>query len=203
MNDFLLRLLLSALIIVVSVPEGNAQTTMPEILENGNLTEQMNYLQERTRIYENYRAIREDMFQQIKKNALDSLLISKVKIADLIFLNTRLNKSIDSLNFSLESINKKLDQATRTKNSINVLGIEVNKIGYNSFMWLFVAALAALLVTGFLAFKRNLIVTNNLRKDLNALKTEFEAYRKSSREAREKMSMDHFNELKKLRGEKK
>jgi hypothetical protein len=67
-------------------------------------------------------------------------------------------------------------------------------------MWIIVAGLATLLIMGFMAFKRNLIVTKNIRKDLEALKTEFEAYRKSSREAREKMSMDHFNELKRLRG---
>jgi uncharacterized membrane-anchored protein YhcB (DUF1043 family) len=67
-------------------------------------------------------------------------------------------------------------------------------------MWTIVAGLVAILVIGFLAFKRNLSVTFNTKKELRELKDEFEAYRKTSREAREKMSMDHFNELKKLRG---
>ncbi|MBG0861136.1 MAG: hypothetical protein IQL11_16685 [Bacteroidales bacterium] len=200
MNHNGLRFILIIVIIVVSIPAGMGQTTMPEMLENGTLPEQMNYLQEKTRIYEFYRAIREDMFQKIKKNALDSLSSAKKEIAKLIILSTQLNSTIDSLNSSLETTNNKLDEVTRTKNSIRVLGMEVNKFGYNTVRWIIVAGLATLLVMGFLAFKRNLIVTKNIRKDLDDLKTEFEAYRKSSREAREKMSMDHFNELKRLRG---
>ena len=199
MNRSVLRLILLAVITVVLIPAGICQTEMPEILKTGTLKEQMNYLQERTRIYEYYRAIREDMFQQIKKSSLDSLTVAKAEIAKLIILNTRLNGTIDSLNTALEATKNKLDETTRTKNSIRVLGIEVNKFGYNSFMWILVAGLAALLVMGFLAFQRNLVVTKNIRKDLNDLKAEFETYRKSSREAREKMSMDHFNELKRLR----
>jgi predicted nucleic acid-binding Zn-ribbon protein len=200
MNHNGLRFILIIVIIVVSIPAGMGQTTMPEILEKGTLPEQMNYLQEKTRIYEFYRAIREDMFQKIKKNALDSLSSAKKEIAKLIILSTQLNSTIDSLNSSLETTNNKLDEVTRTKNSIRVLGMEINKFVYNSFMWILVAGLATLLVMGFLVFQRNLIVTKNIRKDLNDLKAEFEAFRKSSREAREKMSMDHFNELKRLRG---
>jgi len=200
MNHNGLRFLAILLLIVISIPVGKCQTTMPEVFENATLPEQMTYLQEKTRIYEFYRAIREDMFQKIKKNALDSLSASKAEISELMILNTRLNITIDSLNTLLEGTNIKLDEVTRTKNSIRVLGMEVNKFGYNSVMWIIVAGLATLLVMGFMAFKRTLITTKNTRKDLEDLKTEFEAYRKSSREAREKMSMDHFNELKRLRG---
>ena len=200
MNHSVLRLILLAVITVILIPAGLGQTEMPEILEKGSLREQMNYLQERTRIYEYYRAIREDMFQKIKKNSLDSLSASKSEIAELIILNTRSNTTIDSLNSAIEATRNKLEETTRTKNSIRVLGMEINKFVYNSFMWILVAGLATLLVMGFLVFQRNLIVTKNIRKDLNDLKAEFEAFRKSSREAREKMSMDHFNELKRLRG---
>jgi hypothetical protein len=38
------------------------------------------------------------------------------------------------------------------------------------------------------------------KKEFQDLKVEFEAYRKTSREAREKLTMDHFNEIKKLKG---
>jgi uncharacterized membrane protein (DUF106 family) len=43
-------------------------------------------------------------------------------------------------------------------------------------------------------------VTAHTKKECEELKKEFEAYQKASREAREKMSMTHFNELKRLRG---
>jgi uncharacterized membrane-anchored protein YhcB (DUF1043 family) len=67
-------------------------------------------------------------------------------------------------------------------------------------MWMIVLGLALLLVIGFLAFKRNMTITLNTKKELAELRTEFEEYRKKTRLEREKMSMDHFNEIRKLRG---
>ena len=177
-----------------------SQTGMPEILTTGNLQEQLNYVQEHTLIYENYRAIREDMFQKIKVNAADSLSAAKGEINGLKKFTFRLHGTIDSLNRSLESTKNSLEQVTETKNSIRLLGIEVNKISYNAIMWMIVAGLLTVLAIGFLGLKRNMVITIRTKKEFEELKNEFETYRKSSREAREKMSMAHFNEIKKLKG---
>jgi len=200
MNKPEIRITIILLLMVMFNIKGTCQTTMPDVLLRNSLTEQMNYIQEKTRIYENYRAIREDMFQKIKGNALDSLSSAKNRIAELNILAKRLNHTIDSINASFQKTRSELAEATRTKNNIRVFGSEVNKILYNTILWTVIAGLLVILGIGFMAFKRNLAVTNCTRKDIKELKEEFEAYRKSSREAREKMSMDHFNELKKLRG---
>jgi uncharacterized membrane protein (DUF106 family) len=160
----------------------------------------MDYIQEKTRIYEDYRAIREDMFQKIKVNALDSLKAAKTEISSLKNNARGQNLEIDSLNSSVATVKADLEKMTRTKNSISLLGIEINKAAYNAVLWTLIAALAGALIIGFLAFKRNHTVTVHTKKEFEELKKEFEAYRKASREAREKMSMTHFNELKRLRG---
>jgi uncharacterized membrane-anchored protein YhcB (DUF1043 family) len=67
-------------------------------------------------------------------------------------------------------------------------------------IWTIIAILATLLCIGFLAFKRNITVTSNTKKELKELKAEFEAYRQKTRLEREKVSMDHFNEIRKLKG---
>jgi hypothetical protein len=192
-------LMLSALAVFISL-KAVCQTAFPEVLDKGTLTDQMKYLEEKTRIYENYRAIREDMFQKIKVNTIDTLKSVKTRIAGLVELTGTLNSRIDSLNGSLASTKESLQKITSTKNSIKVLGIEVNKVVYNTMMWTIAGVLLLLLAIGFLAFKRNLAVTYNTKKDYNELKTEYENYRQKSRLDREKMSMDHFNELKKLKG---
>jgi hypothetical protein len=179
----------------------NGQTGIPDVLKNNSMKEQMKYIEEKTRIYENYRAIREDMFQQIKNNVSDTLRVASGKISELNNKKSILSHTIDSLAANLESTKTSLEETTSTKNSISILGIEVNKLTYNSIMWTIVAGLIAILTLGFLAFKRNLSVTLNTKKELVDLRNEFETYRKTTREAREKMSMAHFNELKKLRGE--
>lgn len=140
------------------------------------------------------------MFQKIMGNISDTLSATKSKIAGLNKMTSTLNTTIDSLNNTLETTKTNLEDITRTKNNIRVFGLEVNKLTYNTIMWIIVAGLVAILATGFLAFKRNLSVTLNTKKELLELRDEFEAYRKTSREARERMSMEHFNELKKLKG---
>jgi tetrahydromethanopterin S-methyltransferase subunit B len=177
------------------------QVIMPDVLLKSSLKEQYDYIGEHTRIYEDYRAIREDMFQKLKGNVSDTLFFLYGKIEGFNKTVSSLNKTIDTLQNNLSSTQTRLAEMTRTKNSIQVAGIEVNKPTYNKIMWTILAALLAALLIGFLAFKRNLSVMSTTKKEFLELKTEFEAYRKTSREAREKLTMDHFNELKKLKGE--
>jgi hypothetical protein len=200
MQQSLSRFLLIFAILVLTVLKMNGQTTMPEELNKSPMKEQLNYLEERTRIYENYRAIREDMFQKLKENISDTLSVTKSKIAELNNIKITLNLKIDSLSSTLDAAKTSLEDMTRTKNSIKVLGFEVNKSIYNSTLWTIIAGLIFILAIGFLFFKRNLTITINTKKELQELKGEFEAYRKTTREAREKAAMDHFNEVRKLKG---
>jgi hypothetical protein len=200
MNQPGVRFLMIAAIMLLGMTRGSCQNTIPEILDKGTLTEQIKYIEERTLIYENYRAIREDMFQKIKNNAVDSLNKAKSSIMGLVGLTGDLNYRIDSLKSSLNATKEELKEISRTKNSISVIGIQLDKIKYNSIMWTLVVSLVALLVIGYLTFKRNLSITFNTKKELKELREEFEEYRKKSRLEREKMSMDHFNAMKKLKG---
>lgn len=192
-------LFLVLVLVLISKP-GMSQSSLPEILLNGSVREQMEYIQEKTRIYEEYRAIREDMFQKIKRNTLDSLSSAKNEIVTLKNSVSARNSGIDSLNSEIVSVKADLDKMTRTKNSMSFMGIEIGKAAYNTIVWMIIGALSVLLVTGFLSFKRSRAVNLQTKKEIDELKKEFEAYRKASREAREKMSMAHFNELKRLRG---
>lgn len=192
---------ISLFIVLMTISfSGYSQTSIPEILLKGTIKEQFDYIQEKTRIYEDFRAIREDMFRLIKNNALDSLKSTKKEIAALNTSVRERESEIDSLNSLISSTRDELDLMTRTKNSFNLMGFEIGKNTYNSILWSVIAVLAILLATGFVTYKRNRKIAIHTRKEIEELRKEFEAYRQASREAREKMSMAHFNELKKLRG---
>ena len=179
---------------------GKGQVVMPEVFNEGTVKEQMDFIQEKTRIYDNYRAIREDMFQKLKKNTGDSIEAARREIDRLVMERQKQDLLTDSLVAAVASLKIDLAGMTKNRNSIPFLGMEISKTAYNAVVWTIIAGLFVLLVTGFLAFRRNRIITLNTKKEIEELKKEFEAYRKASREAREKMSMAHFNELKKLRG---
>ena len=136
MNKRALKYALITITLLLSASALICQTTIPEILQKGRLNEQFDYLEERTRIYENYRAIREDMFQLVKKNSSDSLATARKSINSYIIQARDLNSQIDSLDKLLASTRDELNEAVRTKNSIKLLGINVNKHSYNTIMWI-------------------------------------------------------------------
>ena len=91
MSQSKFRFALIAALIIFSTIRGISQTIFPDVLVKGTIQEQMNFLEEKTRIYEDYRAIREDMFQGIKKNTIDSLTKAKSRISGFVKLTGSLN----------------------------------------------------------------------------------------------------------------
>ena len=143
MKQFQIRCFWILAVTIIAAIKVSGQVTMPDALLNNSLKEQMNYLDEHTRIYDNYRAIREDMFQKLKVNISDTLSAVNTKIAGLNKTAKVLNMTIDTLKANLESTRTRLDEMTKTKNSISVLGLELNKSAYNKAMWTILAGLVA------------------------------------------------------------
>lgn len=200
MKHLQIRFALILAVLIITVTKMAGQTTgMPDVFQVNSVKDQLNYLDEHTKIYDNFRAIREDMFQKMKKNISDTLSLTYSKIVSLNKTKSQLNHTIDSLRTNLESTKTSLDEVTTSKNSLSVLGMEVNKMTYNKLMWSILGILVAALLIGFLIFKRNLTAIFNTKSEYQELKNEFEAYRKTSREAREKLTMDHFNEIKRIK----
>lgn len=195
---YLHLLLLSVFMFSVTVATG--QTKMPEELSTSIIKDQIDYVEDHTRIYENFRAIREDIYQKLNKNILDTIASEKNRIVELKNLTATLNGRTDSLNALVASTREQLEEVTATKNKIRVLGLEINKTAYNTIMWTLLGVVLFLMIIGFLIFRRNLVVLLRTEKDLKELREEFEAYRQSSRLAREKVEMDLFRANQKLKG---
>jgi hypothetical protein len=197
-----LKLILVIALISCAAIKSTGQTTMPKELNESTIGDQIKYIEDHTRIYENYRAIREDMFRKMNRNFTDTLQAEKSRVKSLNNLTSGLKSQTDSLNVLLDQTRVALEKATATKNNIKVLGVELNKVTYNAIMWTVIGGLILILVIGFLIFKRNLFVLLRTDKDLKELKEEFATYRQTSRIAREKVEMDYFRELQKLKKEK-
>jgi hypothetical protein len=200
MKLFLKKSHILAAIMLAGTLLSHGQTDLPPVFRQGTIPEQLKYLDEHTRIYENYRAIREDIYRTVSRNILDSLNQSGNKISTLTAQTGRFDQRIDSLQKGLEAVTLNLEKATRTKNSIRLIGLEVNKTAYNTIVLIILAALVFLLVMGFLTFKVNLTAGLRTKKDLEDLKGEYEQYRTQSRLEREKMAIEHFNEIKRFKG---
>jgi hypothetical protein len=198
MKQSIFKISLIAVIFFSLAFTSNGQT-VPEDYKKGTISEQLNQLEARTRIYEDYRAIREDIFQLVSRNIKDTLVTKNKRINNLIAKTASLNSRIDSINESLETTKASLEEITRTKNSLSVLGIELNKTVYNSVMWLILSTLVFLLVIGYLKFKINRDTTLKAKAELLELQKEFDDYKQKKRIEHENLTMAHFNEIKKLK----
>ncbi len=193
------KIFLLVFIFSILLQNAFAQTKMSAVMDTATLREQLNYVQKHTKIYDQFRAIREDYFQKIKKNSVDSLNKSKQTIVSLNKTIADLNGEVTSLKEQLAQTQKQLEEVTRTKNSLMFLGMRMNKAAYNVLLWGIITGLAVLLIILFLMYKRSHVVTVHTKKELKELKEEFEEYRKSTRERIEKMTISHHKEIQKLK----
>lgn len=198
------RTSISSMIIIfvlfAATPSLKAQsTTILAVLDSATLETQLDYLTQKTRVYDGFRAIREDVFQKANKNALDSLNKQKLEVA-------RLNSELSEREFQIETLNTNLsrtksekDQAIRTKDSFVFFGMEMQKGVYNTIMWIIVIVLLVGSVFLFFLFKRSYAVTKQTKSELDTIMGDYEEYRKSSREKYEKLVISHHNDLMKLK----
>jgi uncharacterized protein YdaL len=177
----------------------HAQYSMPQEMDTASLRSQLDYIEERTRIYNDFRAVREDIFQKMKDNIVDTLVQTKMEIEQVNRTLLEKNQQITGLNSDLETIRDERDDAIRNRDSFSFLGIQMNKAVYNSIMWFLVLGLAVVAAFLFLLFKRTHAVTAHTRKELENTLEEFEEYKKSSREKYEKMVVNHHNEIMKMK----
>ena len=186
------------IVMVISLQSTFAQT-IQEVLDSATLENQLIYVEDHTRIYENFRAIREDAFQKMKSNSIDSINRAKLEIASLNSELTERNVEIETLNADLGRAKNERDQAIRTKESFMLLGIEMNKGVYSTVLWIIILLLVLVGVILFLLFKRAYVVTSQTQKELESLKQEYEEHKKTSREKYEKLVVNHHNEIMKLK----
>ena len=117
MKQLQIRIALILAVLIITVLKMTGQTAMPDVFLKGPLKEQLNFLDEHTKIYDNYRAIREDMFQKVKGNVSDTLAAVHSKIAELNKTASALNQTIISYKTNLDSTKTSLEEMTKTKNS--------------------------------------------------------------------------------------
>jgi tetrahydromethanopterin S-methyltransferase subunit B len=192
-------ILLMVLALILSGTKPLEAQNLPEVLQEGTLQEQLDYIQNRTLIYENFRAIREDIFQKVKNNSLDSLKSARAQMLDLSMQINNLDSRIDSLSLLLTDTRSELDTAVENRDNISFVGIPMKKMAYNMLVWIIIGGLTILLLLGLFIYFRNRIIMVNTLNEIGELKEEFENYKKTSRERREKLVMDHFNEIKKFK----
>lgn len=177
----------------------HAQSGAIAVQDSAFLEAQLDYIHANTRVYNDYRAIREDVFLKLKRNVKDTLGAAKLEIEGL---NSKLREQEvenETLNSDLSRTKNERDDAIKNRDSLTFLGIQMKKGLYNTIMWLIIVGLATLGLIMFTMFKRSHQVTREVKEQLRSTQEEFEQYRKNSREKYEKLVVSHHSEIMKLK----
>jgi len=176
-----------------------AQTGALAVQDSALLEAQLEYIHENTRVYNDYRAIREDVFLKLKRNVNDTINAARLEVEQL---NSKLSEQdfeIETLNTDLARTKNERDEAIKNRDSLSFFGIQMKKGLYNTILWFIIVGLAALTILMFSLFKRSHLVTKEVQEVLQSTQEEFEQYRKTSREKYEKLVVSHHSEIMKLK----
>lgn len=175
---------------------------LQEVLDSAAVEEQFNYIFERSSRYEEYKVIRENWLIRYRQSLNDTINKLRRELSDNEKLIASKNEEIQSLNNTLEETEEQLKTAVKERNSLNLLGIKMDKTFYNLIMWIIIAALAVFLVIVFLMYKRSHAITRDATSKYEKLQKEHEEYRNNSRLKIEKLKREHLDEILKLKGNK-
>lgn len=165
-----------------------------------NLDEKFDKIYRTSSSYQEYKVVSKVRFQNLKKEVLDSLNSLKEIIRSK---NTLIKKQSDSVSV-LEKINKEyltdLNQTIAEKNSMNFLGMQIQKSVYNIVVWLLVVVFAFLTGYFLFLFKNSNIITKQSKQELLNVEEEFAQHKKKSLEREQKLRRKLQDEINKSRG---
>ena len=177
----------------------HAQAGAAAVLDSALLEAQLDYIHENTRVYNDYRAIRDDIFLKLKRNVMDTLNASRLEVEELNSKLSERNFEIETLTTELARTKNEKDDAIKNRDSLSFFGIQMKKALYNFFMWFIILGLAALAVILIMLYRRTHQVTKEVKEELQSTQDEFGQYRKSSREKYEKLVVSHHSEIMRLK----
>lgn len=180
---------------ILSAQKSNTQT----ILEEGSVEEQFNHILDKSSTYNDYKAIKSSSIYMLKKNVFDTLKTLKAEAELRQNIISANETKIESLTNELANTQDDLTLAVKEKNSLQFLGIKMNKSVYNGIMWLLVGSLAFLLVLFILLYKRSHVLTVRALNDLEETRDEFEKHRKRALERQEEVVRKYHAELNKYK----
>jgi hypothetical protein len=190
----------SLVFLFIFILEAAAQKTSTEtILEEGSVQEQFNQIVDKSSTYNDYKAIKASNIYTLRKNVFDTLKTIKADAAQGRKIIAQNNQEIESLKDELNTTQEDLALAIKEKNSLQFLGIKMNKTLYNGIMWLLAAVLAFSMVIFILLYKRSHVVTAKALSDLEEIREEFEQHRKRALERQEEVVRRYHAELNKYK----
>lgn len=158
-----------------------AQTnSIASATDSTSIKGQFEYLYKKSNTFEQYKVIQISDYNKLKQNATDSIRTYKKEATNHLNETKSLNNKLETINAEVVQLKEELTTTQNMQNSINLLGIEVNKKAYSLIMWGVIFCLAIISTVLFLMYKRGHQVVKEARTRLKEVQDDLEKHRKSA-----------------------
>lgn len=166
-------------------------------MKEGSVEEQFDHVYTKSGNYQEYKVIKKNLYNTLKKNVLDSIQNQKTKISDANTLIKEQTNEIKTLSTSLDQLKSELNKSKKDKNSLSFLGIKLKKGTFLAIMWSIFGLLLLGLVTLFYTYNNNNKITKKANEDLKELEMEFKNARTRALEREQTLNRKLQDEINK------
>jgi septal ring factor EnvC (AmiA/AmiB activator) len=171
-------------------------------LTEGTVDNQFEYVIQRSNNYQDYKVVKKVWLQQLKSHVIDSLNQVKSEVLKSVEVIARQNDELSNLKEDLNNTKLKLDNTIAEKDSMQLFGIQISKVGYSTIMWSVIGVLLLLLFLFIYKFNASNSITNTTKKKLIEVEEEFEEHRRVALEREQKVRRQLQDEINKQKPRK-
>lgn len=149
--------------------------------------------------WEKFKLVKKESIYTFKKSLLDSLSGQKTLLREKLDTISAQSSRIKELNLNIQNLQSELDKEKNRNDSIDFIGITIEKGVYSIIVWGIIVVLAIFLVVFISRFTSSNSITRGALKDLEDLQNEYEEYRTKAIEREQKVRRQLQDEINKHR----
>ncbi len=176
-----------------------AEAPQEEKQYSATIEGQFDELVDKSGNWEKFKLVKKESIYTFKKSLLDSLSGQKTLLREKLDTISAQSSRIKELNLNIQNLQSELDKEKNRNDSIDFLGITIEKGVYSIIVWGIIVILAILLVVFISRFTSSNSITRGALKDLEDLQNEYEEYRTKAIEREQKVRRQLQDEINKHR----
>ena len=149
--------------------------------------------------WEKFKLVKKESIYTFKKSLLDSLSGQKTLLREKLDTISAQSSRIKELNLNIQNLQSELDKEKNRNDSIDFLGITIEKGVYSIIVWGIIVVLTIFLVVFISRFTSSNSITRGALKALEDLQNEYEEYRTKAIEREQKVRRQLQDEINKHR----
>lgn len=197
------KILFPALFLSVPLFSQAPDTLNKNVLKEGSLEQQFEYVIQKSNNYQEFKVVKKEHLNHLKKGSTDSISKYKKSILELESLQQEHGSRISSLEQEIAQFETAIREVTEEKDQMVFLGVSLHKTTYSVFVYGIIGFLLVVLVLFFIRMRSALHNSNGATSALAKVESEFEEYKKRAMEKEQILGRKLQDEINKQNKAKK